>query len=80
MDVLRDDLFKNKYFLIVFGVLIAIGLVFYFINYNSVKSRCGRYAQGLGSVLSSGDNKLRQLQLQTASQPLIEECIKRGGP
>lgn len=80
MDIFKDDLFKNKYFLGVLAALVVIGTVIYFINYNSVESRCKRYAQSLGSLLGAGGNKLRDLQLQSASQPLIQDCIKNGGP
>ena len=81
MNVFKDDLFKNKYFVIVLVILAIVVGIAWFINYNSVESKCKRYVQGLGSMLGTGGgNKLRDLQMQTASEPLIQECIKRGGP
>ena len=80
MDILRDDLFKNKYFVMIlafFGLIIAIA---WLINYNSVESRCTRYAQGLGSMFRSNGNKMMDLQIKVASEPLIQDCINRGGP
>lgn len=81
MDIFRDDLFKNKYFVAVVVTLIFVGLAIYFLNYNSVESRCERYVQGLvGSMRGPESNRLEQMQLQNASKSIIEECIKRGGP
>ncbi|MBI4226519.1 hypothetical protein HY612_05400 [Candidatus Roizmanbacteria bacterium] len=61
-------------------IAIVVGIA-WFINYNSVESKCKRHAQELGSILGTGGgNKLRDLQMQVASEPLIQECIKRGGP
>lgn len=81
MDILKDDLFKNKYFVSILAILAVIVGVVYFINYNSVEAKCKRYAQGLGAMLGvGGGNELRNLQMHSASEPLIQECIKRGGP
>ncbi len=80
MDILRDDLFKNKYFLIIVLVLAIVVGVIYLFNYNSVESRCKRYVQNLGSMLGTGDSKLGDLQLQAASESLVQDCVKRGGP
>lgn len=80
MNIFHDDLLKNKYFL---GVVVFIGIiiaVIWFIDFNSIENKCQRYAQGLGSMLGAGDNRLQKLQLESASQPLVEDCIKRGGP
>ncbi len=80
MNVLKDDLFKNKYFVITFVILaIIIGIV-WFMDYNSMESKCKRHVQGLGSFFSPGENKLRDLQIHTVSEPLIQDCIRRGGP
>lgn len=61
------------------ALALVIGII-WFINYNSVESKCQRYVQGLSSKLGVGENKLRNLQLQSTSEPLIQDCIKRGGP
>lgn len=80
MNVFKDDLFKNKYFLTVLVILAVVVGIAWFINYNSVESKCRRYVQGLASTLGTGGgNELRDLQIQTVSEPLIQECIKRGG-
>lgn len=79
MDVFKDDLFKNKYFIAVLTFLAIIIGITWLINYNSVESRCKRYVQGLGSMLGTGGNKLREMQIQSASEPLIQDCIKRDG-
>jgi len=79
MDILRDDLFRNKYFLVTLSVVAIISAVIYVIHFNSVESRCQRYVQKMGIILGAGGNKLRDLQLQKASEPLIQDCIKRGG-
>jgi len=80
MDVLHDDLFKNKYFVSLLAILVLVSGIIWFIRYNSVESQCRRYAQGLGSLLGAGGNKLRDLQLQSAAEPLIQDCVRRGGP
>lgn len=80
MDILRDDLFKNKYFLVIVSILAVIIGVIYLFNYNSIESKCRRYTQNLGSMLGVGGSRLRDLQLQTASDSLVQDCIKRGGP
>lgn len=81
MNVFKDDLFKNKYFVAVFAILVVVVGVVWFIDYNSVESRCRRYAQGLSSTLGiKGANKFGDLQIQKASEPLIQACIRRGGP
>lgn len=80
MNILKDDLFKNKYFLSVIVFLAIIIGITWLINYNSVESRCRRFTQGLDSVFGIGGNRLRELQIQSASESLIQDCIKRGGP
>jgi len=80
MDIFKEDLLKNKYFLILVTILVIAGGVIWFLNYNSVESRCRRYVKGLGSVFGEERNKLRELQLEKASDSLIRECIRRGGP
>ena len=80
MDIFRDDLFKNKYFKTAFILLALCIGIYWFIDYNSVESRCTRYVQGLGSLLGTGGNGMREAALDAASRPLIEECIQRGGP
>ncbi len=80
MDVLRDDLFKNKYFLIIVSILAVIIGVIYLVNSNSVESKCKRYVQNLGTMLGAGGSGLKDIQLQTASESLVQDCIKRGGP
>lgn len=81
MDIFKDDLLKNKYFVSVFAIIAIIIGVVYLIKYNSVEAKCKRYAQGLGAMLGiGGGNELRNLQMQSASESLIQECIKRGGP
>lgn len=81
MNVFKDDLFENKYFVIILAILIIVVGIAWFINYNSVESKCKRYVQGLESMFAVGSgNKLRNLQIRAASDPLIQDCIKRGGP
>ena len=80
MGIFRDDLLKNKYFL---GTVAFIGIIIavvWFLDFNSIENKCQRYAQRLGSMLGAGDNRLQKLQLESATQPLVEDCIKRGGP
>lgn len=81
MDIIRDDLFiKDKYFLGIFAVLVAVGVIVYFVNFNSVEAKCRRYVQRLGPMPKGGDNKLLELQVKTAWEYSIRSCIKRGGP
>lgn len=81
MNVFKDDLFRNKYFVTILAILALVVGIAWFIGYNSVESKCRRYAQRLGSTFGAGSgSKLRDLQIQTASDPLIQDCVKRGGP
>lgn len=80
MDIFKDDLFKYKYFRLAFIILVVGIAIYWFLDYTSVESRCTRYIQGLGSLLGTGGNGMREAALDAASQPLIEECIQRGGP
>ena len=81
MNIFRDDLLKNKYFITIITILSLIIGILWFVNYNSVEQKCKRYVQGLSSHLGTGgENKLRDLQIQKASESLIQDCIKRGGP
>lgn len=81
MNVFKDDLFKKRYFVTILAILSFIIGIAWFINYNSIESKCKRYSKKLGSSFSVGKgNKLMELQIQKALDPIIQECIKRGGP
>jgi len=80
MNVLQDDLFKNKYFLSILVVLGVIILFFWVKDFNSVESQCSRHVKKLGSMLNYGGTKSREMALEKASESLIQDCIERGGP
>ncbi|TSC85236.1 MAG: hypothetical protein G01um101416_1015 [Microgenomates group bacterium Gr01-1014_16] len=75
MDVLHDDLFKNKYFLGAIAVIGTIIAVVWFTSFNSIENKCRRRYQTYGNLLGVSSSKLSQLQLKTAAEPLIQECI-----
>ena len=80
MDIFHDDLLKNKYFLVIVAVIVLIIGVNWFISYNSVESKCERYAENLTSVFGKGSGSLRDMAVKQASKTVIDDCIKRGGP
>jgi len=80
MNVLKDDIFKNKYFMIVFSVLgLLIAYVYLINNYFSIEARCRRAYTG-SSMKSYKKESLMQMALESAIEPSIQECIRNGGP
>jgi len=77
MDIYRDDLLKNKYFLGVMGIIALIAGVIYIINYNSLENRCTRKIQSVGSYFGTR-NKLQEMALNSAMEKEIQKCIKSG--
>jgi hypothetical protein len=77
MNIFKDDLLKNKYFLMIVGVFCIVGLIFYLVQYNSVENQCKRKYQKATSYFSSG-NKLQQKALDSSTERLIEKCIEEG--
>ncbi len=79
MNVFKDDLLKNKFFVTILAIVAIIIGVAYVIDYNSVESKCQRYVDSFSSTLGS-NNKTKVLLVKTAAKPLLQECIERGGP
>jgi len=79
MDIFKDDLFKNKFFLAILGVIIAIAGIIYLINYNSLESRCTRSVKNT-AVFLTPSTRLQQLNLNTAIKQQVQDCLRRGGP
>jgi hypothetical protein len=81
MNIFKDDLFKNKYFVIMLAIGAVVIGALWLADYYSIESKCERYAQESSALLGlKQGNKLRDLQLKTALSPLIQDCIERGGP
>lgn len=78
MNIFKDDLLKNKYFLIIVGVILLIGFFLYLRQYNSIENQCMRRYQKSASFFSGG-SELQQKMLDTATEQLIRECIREGG-
>jgi hypothetical protein len=76
MDIVHDDLLKNKYFLAGAAVVAIMAGVVWMVTNNSVEARCRRYAEGI----SGGRGGLIGAMVESASETVIESCIKRGGP
>jgi hypothetical protein len=77
MNILKDDLLKNKYFLGFVGIIIVIILFIYIKNYNSLENQCKRRFEKAGDFFLSG-NKLNNYTLNAAIKMQIDECIKNG--
>ncbi len=77
MDILRDDLLKNKYFLFIAGVVGIILLIVYVIDYNSLENQCRRSIEKAGTFFQTG-NKLQETALEVVMRKEIKECVKRG--
>jgi hypothetical protein len=77
MNVFRDDLLKNKYFLVVVGVVLLIAAYFYIREYNSIENGCRRRYEKVSSYFGA-QNRLQELTLDTATQQLIDECISQS--
>lgn len=81
MNVFKDDLFGNKYFIAMSLILFVVVGITWFTNYNSIESKCERYVQRIGSMIGArSGNTLRDLQIHSASEALIKDCVARGGP
>jgi sensor domain CHASE-containing protein len=77
MNIFEDDLFKNKYFLFVIGIIIVIILFIYLKDYNSLENQCRRRIEKAGTFFSQG-NKLQENILNAAMKQEIDLCIKNG--
>ena len=75
----RNGLFclKNKFFLIILGVIAFISLILYFTNYNSRQSRCQR-KYGIAKRVFPSKNRLQELQLESVIEKSVQACIKNG--
>lgn len=74
----HQNLLKNKYFLLILGLIALTALVIYFTNYNSLESRCRR-KYGSASQVFPSKNRLQQLQLENVVEKSVQECINSGG-
>ena len=77
MNIFKDDLLKNKYFLIIVGCIIVIGFFLYLKQQSSIENKCKRRYQESASFFSGG-SKLQQKALESATDQLIKECIREG--
>lgn len=77
MNIFKDDLFKNKYFLFVAGLFALIVFFFYLMNYNSLENKCRRQFEKAGSFFAP-KNKLQEQLLNSSVDHLVRECVEKG--
>jgi hypothetical protein len=77
VNIFKDDLLKNKYFLIVAGAVLVILALLFVKDYNSVENRCKRRYEKASSYFGT-QNRLQEVTLDTATNQLTEECINQS--
>lgn len=78
MDIFKDDLLKNKYFLSIAGILLIVAAYFYINNYNSLESQCRRRYKKLGGYFDT-KTKIQDRLLESVLEQKIQECIENQG-
>lgn len=79
MSIWTQNLFDFKIvrILIILG-LVAFGIIFY-LDYNSLESRCERKVDNLSSLLPDKFiSQMPKAQIEAAKKPSIQECISKN--
>ena len=83
MNIFKEDLLKNKYFLLLVMLFVLVTGILYLRNYNSVKIECELYAKELSqklSVVMDGGGLVSRSRLDKITPSGIQDCIRKGGP
>lgn len=78
MNIFKDDLLKNKYFLIIVAIIGLIVGILYIVDYSSVENRCRRKLKAVGSYFRP-KNRLQEMTLDQAMESMVEECVRESG-